>query len=233
MTLFYIHSVSKKILAPPTCGCNMLSQLYHTNSGSNTLWLQHAQPTIPHQLRQQHSVAATCSVDYTTPTQAATLSTCSANYATPTQAATLCDCNMLSQLYHTNSGSNTLWLQHAQPTMPHQLRQQHQHAQPTIPHQLRQQHSVAATCSVDYTTPTQAATLCGCNMLSQLYHTNSGSNTLWLQHAQLTIPHQLRQQHSVTATCSANYTTPTQEATLCDCNMLSQLYHTNSGSNTL
>ena len=122
----------------------MLSQLYHTNSGSNNLWLQHAQPTIPHQLRQQHSVAATCS----------------ANYTTPTQAATLCGCNMLNQLYHTNSGSNTLWLQNAQLTIPQKLRQQYSN--------------------------------CDFNMLIQLYHTNSGTNTLWLQHAQPTRPHHLR-----------------------------------------
>ena len=74
----------KKILAPPTCGCNMLSQLYHTkqhcgcnmlsqlyhtkqhcgcnmlsqlyhtNSGRTTLAAT-CSATIPHQLRQQHS----------------------------------------------------------------------------------------------------------------------------------------------------------------------------------
>ena len=129
--------------------------------------------------------------------------TCSVNYTTPTQAATLCDCNMLSQLCHTNSGSNTLWLQHAQPTMPHQLRQQHsvtatcsanyatptqaatlwlQHAQPTIPHQLRQQHSVAATCSTNYIFHTNSRSN---TMIGQLCYTNSGSNTLWLQHANI------------------------------------------------
>ena len=144
---------------------------FKKSSGSSNLWLQHAQPTIPHQLRQQHSVAATCS----------------ANYTTPTQAATLCGCNMLSQLYHTNSGSNTLWLQHAQPTIPHQLRQQHSVATTCSANQFRQQHSVAATCSANYTAPTQAATLCGCNMLI-----NSGSK---LQHAQPTIPHKHIYQH--------------------------------------
>ena len=166
-----------------------------------------------YELRQQHSVAATC----------------------------LANCN------HTNSGSNTVWLQHAQQTILHQLRQQHCVAatcSPTILHQLRQQHCVAATCSTNYTTPTQAATLCGCNMLNQLYYTNSGSNTLWLQHAQSTIeqhatlnsgsklcawlqhaqptiPHHLR-----ATLCGRNMLNQwTQAATLCGCNMLSELYH--------
>ena len=122
----------------------------------------------------------------------------------PPPPQTVSACLYISELYCNSNGVH-LWLQHAQPTIPQQLR-----------------HSVAPTCSVNYTTATQA--LCGCNMLSQLYHSNSG--TLWLQHAQSTIPQQLR--HSVAATCSVNYTTATQA--LCGCNMLSQLYHSNSGT---
>ena len=134
LTLFYIHSVSNKILAPPTCGCNMLSQLYHTNSGSNTLWLQHAQPTIPHQLRQQHPRGcnmlsqlyhtnsgsntlwlqhAQLTIPHQLRQQHSVAATCSTNYIFHTNSRSN---TMIGQLRYTNSGSNTLWLQHAQPT---------------------------------------------------------------------------------------------------------------------